>query len=195
MDMFTDTNPYLKSLKLQQQRDTKRPGGIYLTNKAELRSSLIDAFSPPPREISHDELRMKIDKIKSKLRGGGRLTPAERQFLYEYAPSVLQRLCEIERERDAFTQRLRACESRQEMENVAGAALAAAAVSDPADPDMGSVVSGQISAALQEIAKMHFKSEEDITPTGYSAAEKYMQIAEEARSAENPAPIHYTNHA
>lgn len=195
MDMFTNMNQYLKTLKLEQQWSTKDSNKIHLTSEAEMRQSLIKALSPPPKEINYDELRMKIDKIKSKLRGGGRLTPEERQLLYEYAPDLLKKICEIERERDAFAQRLRACKSQQEMEITMNTKLAAAAASNPVDLDMASVLVGQLSAAMQDAGNKHCKPWADPTQNGHDLSGKFMQVSEETSSEEGAERAHYANRA
>lgn len=195
MDMFTNMNQYLKTLKVEQHWSTKDSSKIHLTSEAEMRQSLIQALSPPQKEINYDELRMKIDKIKSKLRGGGRLTPDERQFLYEYAPDLLKKICEIERERDAFAQRLRACKSQQEMEITMNTRLASAAAGNPVDPDMASVLAGQLSAAMQDAGNKHCKPWTDPTQTEHDLSGKFVQKNEEISSEENIVHTHYVNRA
>lgn len=89
----------------------------------DLDSSMLKALSAKKTSGSSGSenrtaIRRKLERIKRKLRAGGRLTPSEKEFLRKYAPGLYQEAIAAEQERAAYEERLKQCRSREEAERV-----------------------------------------------------------------------------
>lgn len=77
------------------------------------------------REVTSDRtskskaaIRRKLDRIRHKLMAGGRLTAEEKAFLRRYAPALYELAMSMEREREAYEERLKQCRTREEAERI-----------------------------------------------------------------------------
>lgn len=100
---------------------------------------------------NQEVIRKKLERIKRKLRGGGRLTASEKEFLRRYAPELYRQAIAIERERAAYEERLKQCRTKEEAERVKTEKMAEVAGSKDEDLDMKIIRMAQIKAA-EEIA-------------------------------------------
>lgn len=145
-------NQYGKILKMQQQWSAKKSDPKLITSKSDLNSSLIEAMKPQEKEYSLEEIQKKVEDMKSKLRSGGRLTPQEKEFLSKNAPDVYSEVISIEKERDAFSVRLRACKTKQEAESVKmGQVTQILASTNKENADFGTIRIAQMDAAVAEL--------------------------------------------
>lgn len=105
------------------------------------------------KKPSTEELRLAIQKIRSKLRSGGRLSNEERAYLARNAPDELEKLLKVERERSAFKARLTGCKTREAANQAYQSACTSAMGAGISDPDLPSVLIGQFAAALREMTE------------------------------------------
>ncbi len=106
---------------------------------------------PEKKKPPIEEIRLKIQEMRSKLRKGGRLTGEEKAYLARNAPEELAKLLQAERERSAFKARLNGCRSKEEADHAYQGACTSAMTADLGDPDLSSVIIGQLSAAMREM--------------------------------------------
>lgn len=81
-------------------------------------NSLFKVLSSKKSSDNRAAIRRKLERIRHKLRSGARLTPAEKEFLRRYAPQLYEQAMSIERERAAYEERLKKCQTEEEMERV-----------------------------------------------------------------------------
>lgn len=109
-------------------------------------------MKPPERKKPPiEEIRLKIQEMRSKLRKGGRLTGEEKAYLARNAPEELSKLLQAERERSAFKARLDGCRSKEEADHAYQGACSSAMMADLGDLDLSSVIIGQLAAAMREM--------------------------------------------
>ncbi len=97
-------------------------------------------------------IRRKLERIKRKLRGGGRLTASEKEFLRRYAPELYREAIAIEREREAYENRLKQCRTREEAERVKTEKMAEIAAAKDEDLDAKMIRMAQTKAAEESAA-------------------------------------------
>ena len=83
-----------------------------------LDTSMYKELSTKKTSKDRSAIRRKLERIKRKLRAGGRLTPAEKEFLRKYAPGLYREAIAAEQEREAYEARLRQCRTKEEAERV-----------------------------------------------------------------------------
>lgn len=150
--LIGNLNQYGKLLKMQQQWSAKKSDPKLITSKADLNTSLIEAMKPKEQEYTQEEIQKKVGDMKSKLRSGGRLSPKEKEFLAKNAPEVYRDVVEVEKEREAFTARLRACKTKQEAESVKTSQVTQILASTTRDTaDLGVIRIAQMDAAVAEL--------------------------------------------
>ena len=150
--LIGNLNQYGKLLKMQQQWSAKKADPKLITSKADLNTSLIEAMKPKEQEYTQEEIQKKVEDMKSKLRSGGRLSPKEKEFLAKNAPEVYRDVVEVEKEREAFTARLRACKTKQEAESVKTSQVTQILASTTRDTaDLGVIRIAQMDAAVAEL--------------------------------------------
>ena len=150
--LIGNLNQYGKLLKMQQQWSAKKSDPKLITSKADLNTSLIEAMKPKEQEYTQEEIQKKVEDMKSKLRSGGRLSPKEKEFLAKNAPEVYRDVVEVEKEREAFTARLRACKTKQEAESVKTSQVTQILASTTRDTaDLGVIRIAQMDAAVAEL--------------------------------------------
>lgn len=152
MKLIGNLNQYGKLLKMQQQWNAKKSDPKLITSKSDLNSSLLEALAPQEKEYSLEEIHKKVEDIKSKLRAGGRLSPKEKEFLSKNAPEVYREVIEVEKEREAFSARLRTCKTKQEAESVKlGKMTEILASTNKENSDLGMIRMAQMNAAAAEL--------------------------------------------
>lgn len=151
--LIGNLNQYGKVLKMQQKWNEKKSTPSLITSKADLNSSLIEAMKPQEKEYTQEEIQQKVEDMKSKLRSGRRLTPQEKEFLSKNAPDVYSDVIAVEKEREAFSARLRACKTRQEAESVKASQVSQILASTTKDKaDLGVIRIAQMDAAVSELS-------------------------------------------
>ena len=83
-----------------------------------LDTSMYKELSTKKTSKDRSAIRRKLERIKRKLRAGGRLSPAEKEFLRKYAPGLYREAIAAEQEREAYEARLRQCRTKEEAERV-----------------------------------------------------------------------------
>ena len=150
--LIGNLNQYGKILKMQQQWNAKKSDPKLITSKADLNSSLIEALKPKETEYSLEEIHKKVEDMKSKLRSGGKLSPKEKEFLAKNAPDVYRDVIEVEKEREAFSARLRSCKTKQEAESVKMSQITQILASTTKEKsDLGMIRIAQMDAAAAEL--------------------------------------------
>ncbi len=112
--------------------------------------NLLDWMTPKKRRLSQDEIDTRTREIRSKLRAGARLSTEDRNFLAQHAPVELAKMETAQRMRDSLRAQVQCCKTREQAtQKYASAGLQADNV-DPKDPDLSSVIRGQLAAAMRE---------------------------------------------
>ena len=125
-------------------------------------NSLFKVLSSKKTSDNRAAIRRKLERIRQKLRSGARLTPAEKQFLRQYAPQLYEKAMAIERERAAYEERLKRCRTEEELERVKLEKMAEMAAADKEDEETLLARMAQMEEAEKEAAKEIFLDSEEL---------------------------------
>jgi len=186
--LIGNLNQYGKILKMQQQWSEKKSNPGLITSKADLNRSLVEALSPRNKKYSLDEIHKKVEDMKSKLRAGRRLTPEEKKFLAENAPDVYRDVVAVEKEREAFSARLRACKSKQQVQSAKmEKTTQILATTTKENADLGTIRMAQMDAAAAELASF-FKELPDHLDEAENEKQEDAAVSDKTERSGNNAP-------
>lgn len=98
---------------LKQQGKQVSSGGMNRTSRL-----FVETVTRGKGGLSKAQIQRRLQKIKSKLKAGARLTGEEKEFLREHAPELYRKVIALERERAAYEEQLRAAKTREDAENI-----------------------------------------------------------------------------
>lgn len=114
MEMMGNLNQQAKMAKMQQAWDMKKSGTLPMTGKAG--TSIFKTLAPEKKKTSDAEVKKRIAKIKTKLKSGAKLGAGDKAFLRKHAPELYRKVLALEKEREAYEERLKECKTRDEVE-------------------------------------------------------------------------------
>ena len=79
-------------------------------------ASVFKTLAPEKKKTSDAEVKKRISKIKTKLKSGAKLGAADKAFLRKHAPELYRKVLALEKEREAYEERLKECKTRDEVE-------------------------------------------------------------------------------
>lgn len=117
--MISSINTYTKNMSMKMKWQQKRASGDYGTEKYVSadkwgKEETQEADHPGKTTGSAEEL----NKIRTKLNAGKRLTSDEMAYLEEHDPETYRKAKAIEMERQAYEQELRRCKTKEEVQRV-----------------------------------------------------------------------------
>ena len=98
---------------LKQQGKQVSSGGMNRTSRL-----FVETVTRGKGGLSKAQIQRRLQKIKSKLKAGARLTGEEKEFLREHAPELYRKVIALECERAAYEEQLRAAKAREDAENI-----------------------------------------------------------------------------
>ncbi len=114
MEMMGNLNQQAKMAKMQQAWDMKKSGTLPIMGKTG--ASVFKTLAPEKKKTSDAEVKKRISKIKTKLKSGAKLGAADKAFLRKHAPELNRKVLALEKEREAYEERLKECKTRDEVE-------------------------------------------------------------------------------
>lgn len=115
-------------------------------------NSVFKAVASKKSGSSRASIRRKLEKIKQKLRSGARLTASEKEFLRKYAPALYEEAMAMERQRQAYEERLKNCRTREEAQRIKMEKMMEIAAAEKEDPETKAMRMAQTEAAEEETA-------------------------------------------
>lgn len=116
----------------------------------ENQKTMLDWMTPKKQKPTPEQIELRTQNIRSKLRAGARLSSEDRNFLAQHAPAELGKMELAQRMRAALKAQLQNCRTREEATKLYAGASGEADGVDPQDPDLSGVIRGQLNAAMRE---------------------------------------------
>ena len=116
----------------------------------ENQKTMLDWMTPKKKKPTPEQIELRTQNIRSKLRAGARLSSEDRNFLAQYAPAELGKMELAQRMRAALKAQLQTCRTREEATKLYVGASGEADGVDSQDPDLSGVIRGQLNAAMRE---------------------------------------------
>lgn len=125
-NMFTSLDAYAKNMKMQMKWEQKKASGNYSDHGT---TSIADKLRQETAKQSlpsqSDSNQVTMSGIQAKLMAGKKLSSAELQYLRQNDPDTYQQAKAREMERKMFEQRLRSCKTKEEVQRLKAAHMAA----------------------------------------------------------------------
>ncbi len=129
MELYSNVYQYLKQKKMQGYWKMKKSGELSWTDKIDLHDSFMQAVCQGLTDNKETAVQEKLAGIRAKLSAGSRLSGAEKEYLRKHDPQLYMKVTELEREQDAYEDRLKKCRTRDDAERAKLEKLAELSVS------------------------------------------------------------------
>lgn len=111
-------NQQIKTQKMKVNLETKKSGEYSALEKFQEEVLSAKFLNPQKKTPSSQKIRRRLAAIRRKVYSGGKLTPADKQFLKKYAPALYRQLVAVEQERERIERDQKRREFQQRMEEL-----------------------------------------------------------------------------
>lgn len=168
--MIGSLNTYTRNMKMQMKWKQRQTSGDYVSKGYADKSrseqdSGVERLLREQQEEAADLLKQNTSsvsrqQIDAKMRSGKKLTSAEMEYLKENDPQTYQKARQIEMEREAYERELKQCRTKEEVQRVKFAHVAASMATVKEVDTNPNIPKGQkLGLIMQELAKTNALSE------------------------------------